>query len=865
MNKTIMFSVIMIFCLSLVPNVLSASEPTLINTFEVPDDIVGVTFINMYRGCTQYSPCATEDNWITGATNERTYSWAFWDNYIAIPIFYIDGTGPYTNNYDLEIYNWRTGGLVYSTSIRSQSCPTGGGIPERPQIIYDGAGNLLVNVGFSCGGLSPAIAVYDVGNLGFIDFRGLFQGGFTGGDGTEGAFFVSSSTGETVEFFDGYALKLNATDGMEVENTGTNALNDVETWRNDLFDRENGVFINAGDLTQFYQFNGNVIDQDDYYNSHPLIHDLDFGVGEIRDWNRNFLNPEYLTDEGHLILVGGSDYDNFQTSTASLTFNPLFFFERDNVIGEANGSWAWADMTNLTNIIYGNSNNHIDSDAIFRFEDNKIVTWNQSTFTFSIYEVPLPTFISEAELGVNTPPTKTLDLLGIDNNGRFVFAGEFSDVQGGLIFQALTVGTVLDINNASEVSDDVSWRKDPSRITTDCPSDTYNKLNLRVGEIIMANPTYINSVGFGEPCSAVHDHITITPSDTDIVNVRGSFSVEEYINDVEYFSIILEDGNLNPLTVILFDFHNDGIDSFDNVTITALDGLFGQTLLSQHTLNFGEGQIIEYSFDIDLNNKVLNVSMWEISDYNDYLSPYDYFLTDFDVNFYDNGVDSLGDIYFNDFGSEIDYWISPTEVSYAREGQTFPDYELVATIDPSETVIEVLRADASNGFGIYRALLYATDSDLGLSYYENPFTLTWTYSQDTAILNEDEIASAISTLLEGASGGFSTLATIEGDLVTDTLFGYLAKWNIKSTASKFLIGLLIIFMFIALGGWIGSNETIRSPIVSAIGGLFGAIGGLFIVTYWGLFPKWVAFTITIIAFVIVSAMARNKLAGNGGG
>lgn len=870
-------TILVMMLLALMPlSVLGASEPTLINTFEVDNQSLLFTssgnpyyrtdMPNAYdKDSTHYyAPTDTQN------TN-NILNVEVWDSYLAIATWERNPT--FNGQWLLEIYNYETGNIIYETAIPNQaSCGTSAQSAgdNSNQLMYDGAGNLVISLSYNCGGnYIRQNTIYDVSNVGFISQRN--QTAYPLPFGTYATTvkdsFIVSTNGQTVEYYDGgWAYKMSATENMTTLGSHTSSVS-PEIYPVDLFDRENNVFVagntQSGAYEDFYMVDGSTQDWNDYNNAPIYIGSVSAGVGEIQDWNRNFLNPEYITSNGNLMIVGGSDYDNFQTSSATLSFTPKFFFERDNIIGVENNKWVYADMTDLTAITEGIGTANIDADQFWRFEDNLIVTYNRTNFEFKIYEVPLPSFADEADPEANTAPTKSLDLVGVDNNGRFIFTAEFNDAQGGLVYEALSVGTTQQQLNNSFIRDIVSHNKNPSQITSSCPSETYEFSSLIRDQRVLEFPTVQDMGTYGDFCSLRHDHTTITGSDTNQLYIYGDLAItsDDAGGSTETSSIYLMTEDNDVLTAVGFD-----VDMFitgnNNISVYELGGSYFNLLLDEEPLNDWEHTILSYEFTIDFENKEVLFSLWEYSNYDQATTSKDYLVSNVTLPFRELTSNDFSGIIYNPVTTKHISAIGGSTAQYDNVLEAFPEYEIVGNLDAGETEILILRSEGNHDYGVYNAKLYSTDSILGLNYYENPYELVFPYDEQTEQLSEEQIAQALSNALAGANDGFNVLGTVEGDLVTDTLFGWFEDWNILSTASKFFAGLVIIMGLIALGGWLGS--AVNSSIVGGIGALFGGIGGLFMVTYWGLFPAWVSFVITLIVFVIIASMMRNALTGRGG-
>lgn len=852
---------------SLMPlSVLGASEPNLISTFTINDSLLFTSSGNPYYRTdlpTQYDQYPEEQIYFypTDTYSKNDYTFEVWDDYLATLSQSSSGSCL------LEIYNWRTGNLIYETTIPT-TCSAG-------YLLYDGAGNLIVGLDTVASQTTVELrnAVYDVSNIGFVGQRNYTYYGTNSISVSWREKFVVSTTGETVEWIaGGVKYKINSTDALTNLGT-TGVLEEPQHYGIDLFDKENGVFVKADYRTSpfsqvfvagyddFYRIDGSDLDLDSY-DSPTLIGTVEANVGVVADWNNNYLNPEYITTEGHLMLVGGSDYDNFQTSSANLNFTPKFFFERDNIIGVKNNKWVYADMTDLSAITEGVGTADVNADFMIRFDDNKILTYNRTNFEFKIYEVPLPSFADEEAIAGNTPPSKTLELLGVDNNGRFVFAGTFSDNQGGLIFEALQIGSQNDFLDNEFVRQIVNHQKTPSQVTTICPDSTYYYASQIRGERFIENPTVVDMEDYGDWCPINYLFEPITQSQTDSFNITGSFAVTGYSAGGDFLDtgFTLYDSEDNIMANILI-----GSSQFEsqpsNVTIAEDGTTYYNILVSEEPLNDGINTIYNYEITINFTAKELLLSIWEYPTYYGDYSGKDYLIQNEVIPFWDSNIEDFSRITFGLVGDQLIFSAGSVTTRYINELKGFPEYELIDTFEAGETQVISLRSDDSYESGQYTALLYATDNTLGLSYYENPFNLFINYNVgDLEVLSEEQIQSAIASLQTGANDGFRTVGVIEGDLVTDTLFGYLDDWDIKSTASKFLVGFLLLLGAVWLGAKAGG---VVSPVASAIGSIVGAVSGLFLVTYWGFIPAWVSLIIVLVVFVVIASYVRNSLTGGG--
>jgi hypothetical protein len=844
MKKTILLLPLLAVLL-LAPSVLGASEPT-----EIYDRTITLS--------------GNDSLGIYSAPNSLFYddSIVQWDNYVAI--LYSDFLDPLEEGYGFKIFDLNTGTEIYD-SPRWRICAFAGSDTVALEY-YEGyilMGQSKYNCGFINNINNLGVRAYDVSNP---DFVSVIGGGTSLSSVPEVTLFAGSGEDrlniyeEQANFVVAYGKALFKYNQTHLTYEGY--LSNYSSY--DFYDYENNVFIEGND---FYEG----------WERTSTLGSVETGFGNVVGFNHNFLNPEFITDENVVVNVGG-DYSNIVTSTRRLDIGtPLYFFERDNILSY-NGTlgidakFVWTDATSLITPIITQGLTNIPVENL-KQEQNVYFTNNfygytvedtESEIRVVVYETEEPEISLPDEALVNDPPTKSLDLLGIDNNGRFVFTAEFNDEEGGRIYHALSVGTTLEQLNNTFIRDIVRHNKVPELITSSCPSETYQPSSLIRDQRVLEFPTVQDMGTYGDFCYLTHDHNTITGSDTDTLYIFGDLAVtsDDLGGSTETSSIYLMTADNEVLTAVGFD-----IDLFtggnNNISVYELGGSYFNLLLDEEPLNDWEHTILSYEFLIDFENKEVLFSLWEYSNYDQATTSRDYLVSNVTLPFRESTSNDFSSIIYNPVTTKHISAIGGSTAQYDNVLASYPEYELVGDLEAGETEIMILRSEGDHEFGVYRALLYATDSDLGLSYYENPFELTFPYDETLSSLSEEEIASALSLALAGANDGFNVLGTIEGDLVTDTLFGYFDSWNIKSTASKFMIGLFLILALIGIGGYIGTLA--RSNVASGIGAFSGGIGGLFLVTYWGLFPLWVTFIVSLLTIAVISNIVRNGVTGNGGG
>jgi len=833
MKRTITI-VMAFFLLAVAPSVLGAGEPELISTWQLYGDLDGS------------SP---------GDQNATAvYGVEVFGNKLATVTPIDEG-----NNYRLylQIYNLG-GGLSFLDNVTVSCGGTGttsfNGANLNPKYIENGL--LLFGASTGCSGAfygRGTTAVYDVSSSLFTEYDGGLNSYQTTPTSPGGSNAVPMWTGsEAFEFLAGTNyFEYNGTGFINYEDTLTMAKYPDDE---DFVDYQNNVFIDRGGYDEFYEY------LDENFDDLDAMTLLDQSPSAVVDWNRNPNNPEFLLANNRIMIVGGSNYNNFQTSSYQIPFNALYMFERSNIIGTDGNYWAWADLENLSSPTNGTGTNPINADYIWREGNNIIVTYNSTTRMISVYEVPLPDFFEFITEGVNTAPYHDdLEFLGIDISDRFIFKNTVTDDEGGFISQAQQLNfasediedLVIENNIEFDSPEEEDYAEDDSFINTISLYDEQPKHKVGTD---FGSESLRYKVEFVSPMTITIPQ-PVTASDTDLVGTVLEFTYDEeklfYQNSANlHTSVEFLDQDGRQLLHLLIERFND------NDTAYLYDLTGGQTLLAELNLSGKEDYFRFYNnFDfVGGTAEIILLTDQEL--YNEVLNFSNPLAFGFGaVRFLDSGNANI-------FGDQFLY-VDKLGYAYERGSIIYPEYELLGQFDEGETQVFATSLPSS-GYGNYILYSWLTDNTLGDDNYDYLTTLSFTHDNSTEVLDQNAInqiiADAQSQVEQDA--GFNTPDFVEGDLVTDTFFGYLDSWNIKSTASKFFAGLVIIILFIGVGGWMGVQ--LKSPIVSTLGAMFGGIGAIFLVTYWGLFPAWVSFTIVLIVISVVANMIRNSLTGRGG-
>lgn len=104
---------------------------------------------------------------------------------------------------------------------------------------------------------------------------------------------------------------------------------------NQQVDTSNEVFANGDEF---------INNSDPYNNTGKILDTLILGDA-IAQWNRNANSPEWVTQNGYLVIA--DDYSNIIESSGSATMDLIIAHGgRDEIIGIINGTWYVADFTN---------------------------------------------------------------------------------------------------------------------------------------------------------------------------------------------------------------------------------------------------------------------------------------------------------------------------------------------------------------------------------------------------------------------------------------------------------------------------------------------------------------------------------------
>lgn len=658
----------------------------------------------------------------------------------------------------------------------------------------------------------------------------------------------------TASYTDGMSCSVGAVRPVSI--TGSTKTFYVTSWTPSSYDRKIEILPNSTIRT--YNANLSINTIDEFQDGNYVI--AGANLVDISDADNNVILDtasstivahnganEYLTDAGRLVINNGG---SFQESTNALTFSPIFFGDRNSILGLQN-SWWYAgnfedvppsslnlstEVTNWRTFPTG-GNTPYESDG-------KIYYYNRTGKTMTVWRATGDFLISN-----NTAPDYTIELLGVDEDEeKFVFAVTMSDTEGGRVFRALEVTNPEDAYSVveREVYYDFFSYEDFNYVI-DLTADPLEDL---IGWSLIDE---IFSLNFSRISRSTNTGIF----DFDV-------DAAAYINQSERIGgvFITTGEQVNDDMQVEISFTQD-VNSFTEVDLAGFD--FRQLLVA--TIFQFNSSIVTYSISdgpLPSNAVTHNASWNPFVDYITIVADLDFTTGQALVKVYNGANDTLlstdnvtmltpNPLSFSGFliggyqsqnGGDIS--IDDVRVSYTRSASNYPPYYLFGTLDPGESLVKDVR-EAHDGYGTYQATLFGTDETLGTDYYLNPVILTFVYNSKTPVLSEAEIAALVADLQQDADQGF-----VEGDIWTDTISGYLDDFGFKTAGSKFIIGLaLLILVTIAMYGF-GSEVVIMVDVATII-----------MLTFLGLWPVWVTVIIGIIAATLAAtAMRKTMLGGN---
>ena len=752
----------------------------------------------------------------------------------------------------MDVYSLTNGNLLY----RDINTPSlGGGCFGNYLDYKDG---VLVScqrfVGVSAAYPANYMEAYDVSDLGFISSLGASQSPNTAGT-------ASCQIIDTYPSGQGIATEVTtiAWSGAFPYNNYLTQISSQGTF--DFNTLYNGSLYTTRDFvndvgvtgTSFYDFSE--IDNQVLFDS--------ITAGSIVDWDRNIAYPQYVTTDGRLSNVGGSDYNDVKVSGSGLDFSPVFIVNSSYIVGVENGLFVIGDMSETTNPARENTsvvalNYNTGKPHLNVRNDERLFFFNESNNQTSVYSFPLPDFVVPEE---NQPPEYNIEFLGTDfDRDNFVFKVGMTDVDGGRTYTALDLNLFPDdyTDEQRQYQIQFSTEADLANSYSFCMNTdffTQPGWNFQTvidysfypsGAMLMAetqgNYSCLTALDYFFPETIKRDQLTfdkIVDFSTEFYNPsQPNSSVND--DSETYFSVMdSRDRYIMTVRVQTIDefpssSNTTTIISYWNPTTDAEIFVYNQSNAAIH--NEGFRMYVEFDFE----NGDIDVEMVEGGVYSSLAN------WTVDMPAYTEDINSIK---INPFlGGDI--YVNYIDISYDIDIE-YPDYKLFGTLQPNVELYNSLLEPITGGFGSYKATLWGTDDGFGFNYYENPVEIDFQYDENTKALSAADINQEIQNANSNAP-----IELIEGDWIT-AIYNFFERYGIKSEGSRFLLA-LFVWMLITM------------PVAAQAGSEVGIIAGIIafvMLAYIGLFPTWFIIMMIIVAAALM-AVAVYRLSsggGNGGG
>jgi len=236
------------------------------------------------------------------STTNNDGQYALWDNYAAV-VYAFSGSNRAVG---FDIYNIISGELVYR-SATFNTCDSIAVNTATASIAYaDG----YLFIGHSRPTTSDCtnnrrVTVYDVSNIAFINQIDTFsQATGIAGTVTEPIKIIDEEGVNKTLIHQNFLFLFNG--------TGTSFVSSIAS-------PYGSRTIKSIDLdNEVIGINNNFYDISSSVSSPTLIDSVESGRGNLKDWNRNENNPEYISEQGFFVLTGGADYDDIRTSSINI-------------------------------------------------------------------------------------------------------------------------------------------------------------------------------------------------------------------------------------------------------------------------------------------------------------------------------------------------------------------------------------------------------------------------------------------------------------------------------------------------------------------------------------------------------------------
>jgi hypothetical protein len=447
-------------------------------------------------------------------------------------------------------------------------------------------------------------------------------------------------------------------------------------------------------------------------------------------------------------------------------------------------------------------------------------------------------YLPEKSFGVpvgNEPPLPFVKFMGVDESrSNFVFRVEMQDLEGGPVYQALLVQPQGIFFNSTNLFHQLAFANpaDINEVTnTFCANISSQKFSAPGNLFGSDGYLFLNNTACVNPTT-----IMLSPIKTsDVVgniSFSSTFIFSPSVGSLTSGSVSIFSSSYQYVGQLLFDVNtaaNQVNVSLPNGTLIATNATlasdYSMTVVAAYDKNAATMGWLVYNAVGTLLGSVTVAS---------------------------NVVIDVGIIVFNDYST--DGYTKVDDVTlYAVRDYPYPVYVFFDTLSPNNQSLwkDVRKPIENFTFGLYEVYAWATDTAHGQSYYVDPDYETFMYDNSTPALSDAQIADALNQLNSGGAvfgGGF-----VAGDIATDYLPQLYQFVGVRTAASRFLLGLILIIILTLLVSQAGSVAIIIVDSVAAV---------IFALPQIGLFPTWFLIVYVIIAAAL-GATALRKSSGSG--
>ncbi len=593
-------------------------------------------------------------------------------------------------------------------------------------------------------------------------------------------------------------------------------------------DRTNRIYTAGQNFVRYFSDPG---------QAHTVLGGVISDVGPITHWNGDPNNPEYLSENGFLVLP--NDYlSPAVSSIAADTFEPFYFFGREQIYGELsnNGKINGLNFSNPVNPVAEIFSATILSSVVETRPDGAPAPAG----LFGIIEAGVGRLqifsvnvLEGAAEEVNQIPTISTQFAGTDSNKQFfVFITTISDLEGGTVFEAHDVDVPGAFSlNSTRIVNNIEFNDpgDLSAVSQIFDNDPNITFSTGRPQFDLDGALYVNeTLGVTIPSITNGQFYDSTASR---INVTTSFYFTSDASPPLKRSVsLLSVDNLVIGSLIFNQSATGEIDIYKYLPNSSI--LF----VGKHSLDMDNSFVFLRS-TIDFSNQTVN---WEIR--NGVTGT----LLEDDLSSFVQTTNSYEKIRFGEESIEaVDLFIDNVQVAYWSDGDK-PQFSFFANLLENTGQVKAIRVPVPGSFGTYESNFFATDSFHGTSNYTSQFTEIFEYDLNTPALTEQQI----NDLVVGAQLSIDDDAFTEGDFITDKLPSFLESIGLKTSFSRAFAGfiiLLLVFGFLA-----GYPSEVQ---------LLGVGIGFTLLTLFGFFPAWLLAIVIVLTVALFARAMRNVFAG----